>query len=960
MITTATSLEDHIRGDCAGIFEGIDQEGALTGWACRWPTDERHGALRVSLRIEDLLEQSASVELTETSANLPRADLEILGINISCGFLVQGPLLCSLPKWSSGTVIRAYAITTSGYQELSGSPMRLSAERFQDLERICHAGAKVCAGFRKVDGPFVSGWGPANAQLTLRMDNALSVSVSTGADGLFQLAIPVGQCDGRTHHMSLHRSDALERPFLAEAIIVTPFQITPWPSLLEHGQAPFPQHLSPLAQERFRCLHTWLHWADTNRAKLPADLPLLQRLLEGPLEVPPIERSISLPTSEEPRVSIVVPVHNKVGITRRCLAALAYAPTEVPFEVIVVDDGSTDGGLEQLTQEVVGFRHVCHDYGRGFNQACHSGVGMARAEIVVLLNNDTEPCCQWLDELMEVFDRWPDTGIVGAQLIYPNGVLQEAGGIVWGNGEPWNYGRTGNPYAPEVSYTRQVDYVSGAALAIRRSVWNAVGGFSPEFSPAYYEDTDLAMKVSAAGFAVRYAPLSKVVHHEGLSCGTDSDPEASAGVKRFQTLHGPVFQSKWRHAFTGCSEPSFEATEQIKDRGIHGRALFLDHAVPRPDRDAGSHAAIVEMDLIVDLGWKATFLPLNLAWLGRYNENLQRRGIETIHAPFVLSMEDFLRERGETIDLLYITRYSTVRDCLELIRKYAPQAKLLFCNADLHYLRELRQTLALGLEGEARAQALAAVEATKLEEITAMEAVDLTLSYSDVEQVAIEAITLGRAATARCPWVVECLDEPAPLEGRQGLAFLGSYSHPPNRDGVDTFLTTIWPDIHQAYPHLELHLYGSGMSPEDQDSWSRISGVVVHGWIANASDVYQRHRVFIAPLRSGAGLKGKVVAALAHGIPQVISPVAAEGTGLRDGQEVFIAGTADQWLAALKQLLGDDDVWQQCSAAALAYARSQFSRQRGLELMAEAFSRLGLPFRNPTKPGVSGHPRTQG
>ncbi len=112
--------------------------------------------------------------------------------------------------------------------------------------------------------------------------------------------------------------------------------------------------------------------------------------------------------------------------------------------------------------------------------------------------------------------------------------------------------------------------------------------------------------------------------------------------------------------------------EQIKDRGIVGRALFLDAETPRPDRDAGSHAAIVEMELVQALGWKISFLPLNLAWLGNYSEDLQRRGIELLHAPFVLSLERFLQERGQEFDLVYLTRYTVALTALPLLQRHAP------------------------------------------------------------------------------------------------------------------------------------------------------------------------------------------------------------------------------------------------------------------------------------------------
>ncbi len=950
------ALQARARASSVGTFEGLTSNGSLSGWACSLPLTPDGNPLAVQLQMEDLLNPGQITLLGEVLAQLPRPDLEEQGLGHACGFLLQGPLVVTLPPRTTGSVLRAYARTAHGLEELSGSPLRLDADRYQQLESLCHAAQQLPAGFRPLEGPFLSGWAPPESELLLRIDGEALPPVHSTGKGHFMLPLPPACCDGRAHHIALHHTDGT---LLAETIELTPFQLTPWPSLLEHGRAPFPKGLDPLAQEHHRSLTTWLHWADAEGTPLPSDLPLLQRILSAAIKPPanaaphqeagpdgsPITRQpIQLVLSSEPRVSIVVPVHNQYAVTRRCLAAVAYAPTRVPFELIVVDDGSSDGTSEALAQEAPGVQVLRHDYARGFNQACHSGVAAARGEFVVLLNNDTEPCCRWLEELLDPFERWSDTGMTGAQLIYPDGRLQEAGGIVWGNGEPWNYGRGRNPHHPGVSYTRQVDYVSGAALAIRRETWSRLGGFSPEFSPAYYEDTDLAFKVREAGYVVRYAPLAKVIHHEGLSCGTDTNPETSEGLKRFQTLHAPQFQRKWEHAFTGSREPSFEAAEIIKDRGVVGRALFLDHGTPRPDRDAGSHAALMEMELVQSLGYKITFLPANLAWLGSYSEDLQRRGIEMIHAPFVLSLESFLIERGHEFDLVYLTRYTTVRDSLALLRDHARKAKLIFCNADLHYLRELRQLQMSGLVGEQAQQALASVRDTRQQELDAMAAVDLTLTYSEVEQAVIAAESLGQATTALCPWVVNTLDEPAPLHTRSGIAFLGSYQHPPNRDAVESFLAEVWPTLLERHGDLELHLYGSGLSGELQDAWCQLPGVRVHGWVVNASVVYQNHRVFIAPLRAGAGIKGKVIAALAHGIPQVLSPVAAEATGLRHGSEVFIAHDRDAWCDAITNLISDDQLWQRCSATALSYARSKYSRERGRGLMATALERLALPL----------------
>lgn len=937
-------LQAFVRGPWAGRFEGFGSDGSLQGWVFGLPLNSSGLPLEVELWLEDLMVPGSSQRLGRLPADQTRPDLQLDERVPACGFALRGPLALTPPERTTGSVLRALVRQGEQLQELPGSPLRLDPDRYQQFIGLCQRGPRGRFGLNPVEGPWIHGWGPPGAQLELLLDGSALTRLVVTPDGRFHQALPSPACDGRLHHLEL-RSTAGDP--LAERLDYTPFQLIPWAALLEHAQPPLPYGLEPMARERHRCLSIALAMAESGARPLPDDLPRLHRLLHGPLELPPFSPPLSLPRGEAPQVSVVVPVHGRLGVTRRCLAALCYAPTAVPFEVVLVDDGCPEGSAERLADEVVGLRSVRHAEARGFNQACHSGVAAAKAPFVVLLNNDTEPCANWLEELLDPFERWPDTGLSGAQLVYPDGRLQEAGGIVWGNGEPWNYGRGGNPHAPAVAYARQVDYLSGAAVAIRRELWDRIGGFSPEFAPAYYEDTDLAFKVRSAGCTVRYAPLARVIHHEGLSNGTDE--QAAQGMKRFQAIHAPLFRHKWAAAFLPSGEPSHVEAERIKDRGIVGRALFLDHAPPRPDRDAGSHAALVEMDLVQRLGWKVTFLPANLAWLGGYSEELQRRGIESIHAPFTLSVEQFLRERGGEFDLIYITRYTTVRDHLEAIRRHAPRARLLFCNADLHYLREIRQLRAEQLQGETLRAALEAVEETRREELAVISAVDLTLTYSEVEQGVIAAESRGQAATALAPWVVEAVEAAAPLAGRSGLAFLGSYGHPPNRDAVAFFLAEVWPLLRERDPQLVLHLYGSGLGDDLRQRWAAEAGVRVEGWVADTATVYDRHRICIAPLRAGAGLKGKVVGALARGVPQVLSSVAAEATGLRDGEEVLLADSPADWLRQVGRLLADDALWQTVSDTALRHARQHYNRGRGLARMTAALRQLDLPVQEATR-----------
>ncbi|HET7925690.1 MAG TPA: glycosyltransferase, partial [Rhodanobacteraceae bacterium] len=218
----------------------------------------------------------------------------------------------------------------------------------------------------------------------------------------------------------------------------------------------------------------------------------------------------AVPTSATPHVSIVIPVYDKVAYTSACLRSLAEHAGAIPFEVIVVDDCSNDRTQERLA-DVEGIRVLRNAENLGFIGSCNAGAAAARGELVLFLNNDTRVTAGWLEALVRCLDEAPDAGLVGAKLIYPDGRLQEAGGIVFDDASGWNYGRFDDPDDPRYAFRREADYCSGAAILLRTDLFRRLGGFDTRYAPAYYEDTDLAFAVRAAGYKVWYEPASTVV-----------------------------------------------------------------------------------------------------------------------------------------------------------------------------------------------------------------------------------------------------------------------------------------------------------------------------------------------------------------------------------------------------------------------------------------------------------------
>ncbi len=253
-----------------------------------------------------------------------------------------------------------------------------------------------------------------------------------------------------------------------------------------------------------------------------------------------------------PRVSIVVPVFNKVELTRQCFAALAGTTPRDLYEVLVVDNASTDGTREFLGSLSRPDRAIVNEENRGFVGACNQGIEASRGEWVLFLNNDTEPRQGWLEALLRTADADPRVGAVGARLVYPDGTLQEAGGLIFRDGSGWNFGRgDGAPFGPPFDATCEVDYCSGAALMVRRDVLARLGGFDVRYAPAYYEDTDLCFGIRSLGLKVMYCADSTVVHHEGATAGTD----VGSGFKRFQVVNHAKFIEKWRDALERQDPP---------------------------------------------------------------------------------------------------------------------------------------------------------------------------------------------------------------------------------------------------------------------------------------------------------------------------------------------------------------------------------------------------------------------
>ncbi len=249
---------------------------------------------------------------------------------------------------------------------------------------------------------------------------------------------------------------------------------------------------------------------------------------------------LRLADCDAPLVSVVIPAFNHVEYTLCCLASICRHPTRRAFEVIVVDDCSSDA-TQEMIGSIPGVRSVRNGENLGFIRSCNKGASLARGRYVMFLNNDTQVLAGWLDALVDVFDTVPDAGLAGSKLIYPSGHLQDAGTAMNRDGTAVMVGLNDVPDRPQYNYLREVDYCSGASMLLERDLFTRLGGFDELFMPAYYEDADLGFRVRQAGKKVIYQPASVVVHH--LSATTK---DAGRGKNRLIEVNRAKFVERWR------------------------------------------------------------------------------------------------------------------------------------------------------------------------------------------------------------------------------------------------------------------------------------------------------------------------------------------------------------------------------------------------------------------------------
>lgn len=290
---------------------------------------------------------------------------------------------------------------------------------------------------------------------------------------------------------------------------------------------------------------------------------------------------IRLTESDAPRASVIVLTRRDVGSLRACLRSLMRnVDPQTAWELVLVLNGADEDVVAFCEREVSGAGIERCSVNLGFPGGCTLAAAGARGELLVFLNDDTEVAPEWLEALVASADEHPQAGAIGSRLLFPDGSIQEAGGVIWRDGTTAQVGRGDPPGRRRYSCLRRVDYCSAASLLVRRSAWEAVGGFDEEYFPGYYEDVDLCLAIRQHGQHVLYQPRSRVVHH----VSPPSDEEINA---RLFERNAARVSAKWSallasHELWDPRSPGAVERAMLRAQGWPRRILAIENRLADP------------------------------------------------------------------------------------------------------------------------------------------------------------------------------------------------------------------------------------------------------------------------------------------------------------------------------------------------------------------------------------------
>jgi O-antigen biosynthesis protein len=677
----------------------------------------------------------------------------------------------------------------------------------------------------------------------------------------------------------------------------------------------------------FNSFHTFKNKIGRSKNDKPDFVPVQNKAFI-PAAAPKYE-SLTLPVFEYPQVSIIILAYNGWEMNYQCIQSIIANTQGVSYQVLLADDCSSDA-TKDCTGIIKNLIHCRNEKNLGFLANCNHAAATVSSKYILFLNNDTTVKPHWLSSLVTLSESDPAIGMVGSKLIYPDGRLQEAGGIIWNDASGWNYGHKQDPTLPQFNYVKEVDYISGACILIRKTTWDKAGGFDERYTPAYCEDSDFAFVLRKMGYKVVYQPMSEVVHFEGYSHGTDDSLQQATSTKAYQKINNEKFYLKWKDVLSKEQFPNAVNVFNARDRSAHKKTiLVIDHYVPHYDQDAGSKTVFSYLKVFELLKLNIKFIGDNFFKHEPYTTVLQQMGIEVLYGNWYSeNWRIWIKENADKIDYVYINRPHIAIKYIDFIRENT-KAKILYYGHDLHFIREQKQYELLKDDN-----LLASAAKWKKTEQYLFDKSDVILAPSETESGIIRSLNPAFSVETILPYFFK---DPAQaiekFENRKEILFVGGFSHTPNLDAVLWFCDKVWPLVIKALPSVTFTVVGS--KPPEAIMQLQCDSIDVKGFVSEEElyAIYAKSRIVVIPLRYGAGVKGKTVEAMYNGIPIVSTSFGIEGIpGSYIAKHNAFDG-AEGFAAEVVRLYKDEAALKEASRGETTDINEFFTQQAAIEKM---------------------------
>lgn len=625
----------------------------------------------------------------------------------------------------------------------------------------------------------------------------------------------------------------------------------------------------------------------------------------------------ALPRYKDPVVSIIIIARNKFPETFQCIQSIVTG-TSIPFEIILYDNASTDE-IAHIEHFVPGIRRIRSECNKGFTIPVNEAAELARGRYLLLVNNDTEIAPRAVDRVVEALEADSSIGVVGGRIIRTHGLLQEAGSIIWRDGTCLGYGRDLKPFDGCVDFARDVDYCSGCFLGISAADWRRLGGFDPAFAPAYYEETDLCIRVWQMGKRVVYDPQITLWHFE---FGSSSLPEDAIALMRRNRNY---FASKHRAYLSRCLPPNPQYIEQARLRHLaRPRVLFIEDQVPSARLGMGFVRSSRIASILDEVSGHLTVV-------GLHPERDQRRpgdrngwGPRTEVLPDVnhTNIASLLAARKGLYDYVWLSRTHNIA----FLKQWRAEVPEFF-----EGVRIVVDTEAIAA-ARSRRQAELFDEAVDLDELLSVE-LDGIEAAGDVCVVSEEDFDLVQRDAERrgtFPVVhllghaIEPADELPAFDNSSGIHLIGSFANlaGPNVDAVRWFDAAVRPLLSESLANVPIIIAGY-RAKEFVERGELYDTYEVMSDIADMSALYRHARIVVAPTRFAGGIPYKVHEAAAHGVPVVMSELLGRQLGWADDPSLAVVhGNAPERFARMiEALYRDSSAWISCRNAQLKRIR---------------------------------------